>query len=48
VIIRDNRQAWYLNEDGSYTQRTPGEGEEEIGTHALLMNKTILREKSVT
>lgn len=48
IILKDNRQAWYLNEDGSYTQRVPGEGEDECGTHALLMNKTIQREKSLT
>jgi polyphosphate kinase len=46
IVLSDNRQAWVLNEDGSYTQITPKEGEEERGTHALLMAKTILREKS--
>lgn len=46
IILKDNRQAWILNEDGSYTQRVPLEGEEERGTHMLLMNKTIQREKN--
>ena len=48
IMLKDNRQAWVLNEDGSYTQRVPAEGEEELGTHTLLMNKTIQREKSLT
>ena len=48
VMLKDNRQAWVLNEDGSYTQKVPKEGEEEQGTHAILMSKTIHREKSIT
>ena len=47
IMLRDNRQAWILNVDGSYSQKVPKEGEEEIGTHAMLMNKTIQREKAV-
>ncbi len=47
ILLNDNRQAWYLNEDGTYTQRTPKDGEEERGTHALLMQKTIQREKAL-
>jgi polyphosphate kinase len=46
VILKDNRQAWILNEDGSYSQRSPAEGEEEVATHTIIMNKTIQREKS--
>lgn len=46
IILKDNRQAWILNQDGTYTQNVPAEGEEERGTHALLMNKTIQREKA--
>lgn len=46
VMLSDNRQAWILNEDGSYSQKRPADGEEEKGTHALLMNKTIQREKA--
>jgi polyphosphate kinase len=45
IMLRDNRQAWILNEDGTYSQNVPAEGEEERGTHALLMAKTIHREK---
>lgn len=48
VMLKDNRQAWVLNEDGTYTQKIPAEGEEELGTHSILMNKTIQREKSLT
>lgn len=47
IMLKDNRQSWYLNEDGSYTQRVPEEGEEERGTHAIIMNKTIQREKGL-
>jgi polyphosphate kinase len=48
IICNDNRLAWVLNDDGSYTQMEPGPGEEERGTHTLLMNKTIKREKATT
>lgn len=48
IILQDNRQAWFLNEDGSYSQMSPAEGEAERGTHTLLMNKTIQREKAGT
>lgn len=48
IILKDNRQAWELNSDGTYTQRTPADGEEERGTHNLLMNKTIQREKAIS
>jgi polyphosphate kinase len=48
IMLRDNRQVWILNEDGSYTQKTPADGDEETGTHALIMNKTIQREKTLT
>lgn len=46
IIVKDNRQAWVLNEDGSYTQSIPAEGEEDRGTHAVMMAKTIQREKA--
>lgn len=48
IILKDNRQVWVLNEDGSYTQKTPADGEEEKGTHNIIMNKTIQREKSLS
>ena len=46
IILNDNRQAWLLNPDGSYTQNKPSDGEEEKGTHIVLMNKTLQREKT--
>jgi polyphosphate kinase len=45
IILRDNRQAWTLRPDGSYIQKTPGEGEAEIATHPEMMKATITREK---
>lgn len=47
IQLSDNRQAWILNEDGSYTQKVPAEGEDERSTHTTLMNKTIQREKGI-
>jgi len=38
LMWRDNRQAWELTADGSYTQRHPAPGEPEQGTHRLLMD----------
>jgi polyphosphate kinase len=35
---KDNRQAWDLKSDGSYTQRTPPSPEEELATHRRLMD----------
>ncbi|MGE3611113.1 MAG: polyphosphate kinase 1 [Bacteriovoracaceae bacterium] len=46
ILLRDNRQAWLLNEDGSYVQNVPKENEQEIATHTIMMNKTILHEKA--
>ena len=37
VMLNDNRQAWDMRPDGSYTQRKPADGEAERGTHATLM-----------
>lgn len=45
IILKDNRQAWILQPDGSYIQKMPAEGEEETGTQARLMQMTIAREK---
>ena len=45
IILSDNRQAWYLKEDGSYVQKVPAQGEEERATHQELMRVTIAREK---
>lgn len=40
ACLRDRRQAWIMNPDGSYTQLQPeddGEGPENVGTHQFLM-----------
>ena len=37
TCLDDNRQAWMLQADGTYVQRTPAEGEVERGTHARLL-----------
>ena len=37
VSLRDNRQAWDLQADGSYVQRTSGEDAEELSTQYELM-----------
>ena len=36
LMWADNRQAWVLGADGTYTQRQPPAGEDERGTHRLL------------
>jgi polyphosphate kinase len=45
IMLRDNRLAWTLKENGSYVQKTPAEGEEEKSSHQELMKVTIAREK---
>lgn len=37
TCLDDNRQAWMLQPDGTYVQRTPAAGEPERGTHARLL-----------
>lgn len=46
ILLKDNRQAWFLNSDGTYTQKVPAPGEEERPTHLTMMNKTIQRERA--
>lgn len=48
ILLSDNRQAWLLQPNGTYIQRQPGDGEVERGTHELLMQKTIQREKALS
>lgn len=36
LMLRDNRQAWELSQDGTYEQRRPAAGEPEVSTHKLL------------
>ncbi len=38
IMLADNRQAWDLAADGTWTQRMPAPGEPERGTHQRLMD----------
>jgi len=40
TLLRDNRQAWELNSDGSYAQRVPRSGEESRATHEILLHNS--------
>jgi polyphosphate kinase len=42
IMLADNRQAWDLAPDGTWTQRSPGP-EAEHGTHGRLMELTLQR-----
>ncbi len=44
IMLADNRQAWEMASDGTFTQRRPPAGEEERGTHARLMAYTLKRD----
>ena len=37
TCLQDNRQAWLLQTDGTYVQRSPDGGEPERGSHAALL-----------
>jgi polyphosphate kinase len=39
LMLDDNRQAWDMLPDGTYVQRVPEPGEEERGTHTLLIER---------
>lgn len=48
IMLNDQRQAWDMQPDGSYVQRTPapdnnGDATHALGTHQLLMNLTRQR-----
>jgi polyphosphate kinase len=47
VLRQDNRRAWDLKADGTYSQRQPVSGVEETGTHEVLMARTLLKEKNL-
>lgn len=46
IMLEDNRQAWELGADGTWTQRRPKDGEVEKGTHGRLMALTTQRAKA--
>ncbi|RJP20976.1 MAG: polyphosphate kinase 1 [Candidatus Omnitrophota bacterium] len=39
IMLNDNRKAWDLHNDGSYTQRKPAPNEKERATHDMLMER---------
>src|SRR5262245_24129563 len=46
ICLRDHRQAWVLNNDGSYSRlqpEGPAEGPETVGTHQTMMELTRSR-----
>jgi polyphosphate kinase len=46
ILLRDRRQAWILESDGTYSQLHPEghpQGPETLGSHQTLMNLTLLR-----
>jgi hypothetical protein len=50
VSLRDERQAWTMESDGSYKQRRPSGREgalETLGTHAWLIEATRRRTQAV-
>ena len=47
VVRQDNRRAWELLETGDYKQLKPGPGEEERGTHDVMMAVIHGRDKAM-
>lgn len=45
ISLADNRQAWDMASDGTFTQRRPAEGDEERGTHSTLMALALKRDR---
>jgi polyphosphate kinase len=46
ILLADNRQAWDLSADGTWTQRTPAPGEPDRGTHQRLMDLTRAQKRT--
>jgi polyphosphate kinase len=44
ILLADNRQAWEMEADGTFTQRRPSADEEERGTHSVLKAYTLKRD----
>jgi polyphosphate kinase len=38
IMLKDRRQGWDMQPDGSYVQRTPDDPEKQFGTHQTLMD----------
>jgi polyphosphate kinase len=45
TLLADNRQAWDMAPDGTFSQRQPGVEEAEQGTHVMLMRHTLQRDQ---
>jgi len=43
IMLNDRRSAWDMHPDGSFTQRQPAEGSQELGSQQLLMSLTRQR-----
>lgn len=41
ILLRDNRQAWDLQADGSYIQRQPADDAAELSAHNVLMAQAV-------
>ncbi len=41
ICLEDNRQAWEMHADGTYSERHPKQGEPERSTHKILMEKAL-------
>lgn len=48
VQLNDRRSAWEMQPDGSYIQRRPGEGEDERGSHQMLIDLVERRQREAT
>jgi polyphosphate kinase len=46
LCLQDNRQAWEMQPDGSYRQRKPAQGEADLSTQQVLMERTLRRATS--
>ncbi len=47
IMLADNRQAWDLAADGTWTQRTPTPGDLDRGTHQRLMDLTRAQKRGI-
>ncbi|MBE9111284.1 polyphosphate kinase 1 [Nodosilinea sp. LEGE 07298] len=45
ISLADNRQAWEMAADGTFSQRRPKPGEDERGTHAVLKAYALKRDR---
>ncbi|WP_035986655.1 polyphosphate kinase 1 [Leptolyngbya sp. KIOST-1] len=45
TLLDDNRQAWEMAADGTFTQRRPRDGEAERGTHGVLKTYFLRRDR---